>query len=188
MFVCVCHGSLGVDVGFYLISDQQQLRRAATLRRQRAFRPGTRANQESHILLFLAFVFNFGFTDFPATTDILLMFAEFLLHGFRAPKSATNALSSVRTFHLQYGFSTDGFDHHHLALWRRALPLTRRHTPSPAPALPLELLGRLCRAAGELGSIGIAFAALLATTFFSLARLSSLVPVTGADGTAPGSP
>ena len=159
-----------------LFADRARLRRAAGDRRMQAFRPGTRANQLSHVLLFVAFTIHFGFTDFPAAANVLILFAEFLLRGYAAAKSATNAISSLRTFHLLQGFATQGFDHVHLAMWKRALPFTCRHVPSPAPAFPLPLLVRLCAAARDLGGRGVAFAALLATGFFSLARLSSLVP------------
>ena len=105
------------------------------------------------------------------------MFGEFLLRGFVATKSVTNVLSSLRTFHAQFNFPTHGFDHFHFALWKRALPLTRRHVPVPFPAFPLPLLLQLCGEAQLRGSQGLAFASLLATAFFSLARLSSLVPI-----------
>ena len=104
------------------------------------------------------------------------MFAEFLLRSYAASKSVSNALSSLRTFHLIHGHHTLGFDTFEFALWKRALPITRRTAPSPAPPLPLPLLRLLCTKARTDGPRGHAFATLLATAFYSLARLSSLVP------------
>ena len=159
-----------------MVSDKARLRQAALRRRDNAYRPGTQANRWSHALLFIAFTQYFNLTDFPATAISLMLFAEFLLRSYRAHKSVTNALSSLRTFHKICGFSDLAFDHFQLTQWRRALPLTVRSVPRPAPGCPFSLLVRLCSHAGGLGPRGRTFAALAATAFFSLARLSSLVP------------
>ena len=159
-------------------ADLWRLGRSASRRRAQAFRPGTRANQHSHALLFVAFCLYFSVPDFPATATLILLFAEFLIRGSMRPRSVTNVLSSLRTCHGVFGYSTSGFEDMRVVLWRRALPLTVRHTPSPAPPFPLELLVRLCSRARGLGRQGLALAALFSTAFFSLARLSSLLPAT----------
>ena len=65
-----------------------------------AFRPWTRDNQHSHALLYVAFTIYFSFRDIPAAPKTLLCYAEFLLRSYRAAKSVTNALSSVRRLHI----------------------------------------------------------------------------------------
>ena len=137
-------------------------------------------DHHSHILLFLAFTIHFKFPDVPAVAPTLLCFGEFLLRGFTAFKSVLNALASVRHFHVVHNYSTAGFDAPSVALWRRALPLTVRATPGGAPPFPLPLLQRICRLACSLGGgEGRVFAALLSITFYSLARISSLLPASG---------
>ena len=113
-------------------------------------------------------------------TGVLLSFAEFLVRSYKAAKSVTNALSSLRTFHCIYGFTQEAFDDFRLVLWKRALPLTLRNFPSPAPAFSLAEMRSVCLAALRLGRRGATFAALISTAFYSLARLSSLVPDRGA--------
>ena len=149
---------------------------AARRRTGSAFRPGTRANQGSHATLYVAFSLFLQEQDFPASPRHLLRFAEFLLGSLRSHKSVTNALSSLRTFHLQHGFSVEAFSDYRLFLWKRALPATVRHVPSPARAMTREILDRLCSLARSLGHRGEVFSALLALAFASMARLSSLVP------------
>ena len=161
------------------VSDAGLLWKTARARRVQAYRPGTRANHHSHILLFLAFTIHFQFPDVPAVAHTLLCFGEFLLRGFTAFKSVLNALASVRHFHVVHNYSSAGFDAPSVALWRRALPLTVRATPGGAPPFPLPLLQRICRLACSLGGEGRVFAALLSLTFYSLARISSLLPATG---------
>ena len=134
----------------------------------------------SHLLLYTAFTSWFGLPDFPASEGVLLLFGEFLLRTYRAPKAVTNVLSSVRGFHLLHGLPTDGSDHYHLALFRRSLPLTVRHIPARAPPLPFELLEKLCMRAVAGGPLGTVFRALLTTIFFSMGRLSSFVQDGGA--------
>ena len=137
------------------------------------------ANRRSSVTLYAAFTLHFQLADFPAPTHSLLMFAEFLLRTYEAPKSVLNALGSLKTFHLLHGLPTFGFQDFQLSLFRRALPLTVRHIPAQAPPLPLAVLEQLCMSASGLGTEGRAFAALLATTFFSMSRLSSLAPPRG---------
>ena len=162
------------------ITDRDKLREAAARRVGQAFRPGTQANQRSHILLFLAFTLHFGLQAFPAAAKTLLCFGEFLLRTYRAPGSVKNVLASARGFHLLRGFSTLGCDDTRLALFKRALPLTVRHTPAPAPPVTLALLERLCEKALQCGKLGLVFATFLSVLFFSVARASSLLPGTGA--------
>ena len=152
------------------------MRGEARRRRGLAYRPGTRANQNSAVLLYIAFALYFALQDFPALGDALLVFAEFLAGSLRAPKSITNVLSAVRSCHLELGFDASAFDAHGLVLFKRALPLTVRHFPNAAPPLSFQLLERLCRRAGQLGEAGEVFTAFLATLFFAMARASSLLP------------
>ena len=166
-------------------SDLRRLRGAADNRCGQAYRPGTHANRLSHVLLFAAFTDYFQMRDFPASVGTLVYFGEFMTRSFQAPKSITNALSSLRTFHELNGLDESAFSHVRLRLFKRALPLTCRHTPHIAPPMPFALLERLCQAASEGGDMGLVFAALLAVTFFAMARLSSMVPPRGQgfDGT-----
>ena len=152
------------------------MRKAVQARKSQAFRPGTPSNQDSSVKLYIAFSLYFGLEIFPATTQGILLFAEFLTREYRAPKSITNSLSSLRTFHVQRGLPAEAFDHSSLQLWKRALPFTLRDAPRPAAALPLRVLEELVQLARGRGAAGRAFAALLAVGFYSLARLSSLVP------------
>ena len=101
--------------GFLLFSDRRTLREDAVGRMRQAFRPGTRANQRSHVMLFIAFALHFGMRNFPAGVGTLVCFGEFFTCSFRAPKSVTNALALVRAFHLLQGFSTAAFDDTRLA-------------------------------------------------------------------------
>ena len=130
---------------------------AARRRTASAFRPGTKANQRLHVLLYVAFSKFFQETDFPAAAGHLLRFAEFVLRSCRAHWSATNALASVRTFHLQCGFDVQAFADFRLVLWKRALPAMVRHVPWQAPPLPLGLLDRLCALATAIDVEGRVF-------------------------------
>ena len=177
-FVSLRGGVTGLSC--FVVGAKRLLRRAADRQRQ-AYRPGTRANVRSHVLLYLAFARKFGFRDFPATLGALLAFAEFMLLSFTAPKSVLNALASLKHFHLDFQWSVEVFEARELVLWRRALPLTCRHLARPAPPLMLDLLQQLVGLALRLGPEGTVLAALMAFLFASMARLSSLVAGTAAD-------
>ena len=136
-------------------------------------------NVRSHVLLFAAFADHYGFRDFPATASTLTCFGEFLLRSFQAPKSVFNALASVKHFHLDYALPTLAFESRRVALWKRAVSLTVRHVPAGAPPITREVLDKLCCLAARLGELGVVFAALASVLYFSMARLSSLLPQAG---------
>ena len=133
----------------------------------------------SHVLLFIAFADSFGFLDFPVGARTLLAFGEFLLRTYRAPKSVLNAFASLRHFSLDFNLDVSAFQERSVLLWRRALPLTCRHSVSQAPPITLELLERLCLLSDRLGEAGLVFAGLLALLFATMARLSSFLPQYG---------
>ena len=154
------------------------MEQAVRIRTGNAFRPGTRANHRSHVLLYVAFSIHFQLRDFPATPHRLLLFGEFLTRGFRAPRSVTNAFSSLRGFHLDRGLDASAFDARQVSLFCRSLQHTLRHVPTCAPPLTLAVLEQLCILARCRRQAGLVFASLLSVTFFSMARLSSLAPPT----------
>ena len=139
----------------------------ATGRRRKAFRPGTIANQHSLALLYISFTIYFSFVDLPADERTLLCFAEFLLRSFVATKSVTNALSAVKRLHLDLGFSTVAFEAPALECWKKAL-------------LTLAVLRKLSLATYALPTHGSMFRAFFALLFYTMSRLSSLVPPTEA--------
>ena len=107
---------------------------------------------------------------------MLTLFIEFLLRTFRAPRSVTNALAAIRNLHLQLDAPTQAFENYTVLAAVRALPLTLRHQPSPAPPATQHLLRLLARASQDFGLKGLIFFTLCTFAFHSLARLSSLVP------------
>ena len=161
---------------FLCIAGAEQLVRRAADRRREAFRPGTRANVRSHVLLYVAFVHAFSFTDFPTSARVLQAFGEFLLLSCTAPKSVLNALGSVKHFLLDHHLDVAAFADRDLFLWRRALPHSCRHVRAQAPAMPFVLLEQLCVLSLQLGEVGVVFAALVALLFATMARLSSFLP------------
>ena len=130
---------------------------AAAQRLGNAFRPGTMANNRSHVLLFAAFTSHFQLQDFPAAPRSLVLFGEFLLRSFRAPKSVTNAISAVRAFHLDVGLDVGAFGDRQLFLFRRSLPLTSRHVPTQAPPDALSGVGATVHRGQGGGGRGVGF-------------------------------
>ena len=146
-------------------------------RTNQAYRPGTLANQKSHHILYMAFCLKFELSPLPAATDVLQLFVEFLMTTYSSPKSVLNVVSSVKTLHLALQLDTAAFQSYDFSLTKRSLLINVRHFPTRAPPLPPSLLNALVALSLKLGPQGTAFATLLALAFCTLARLSSLVPV-----------
>ena len=169
------------SLSMFCLTGLQDLRRRARDRQSRAFAPGTDKNHLSNFRLFLSFTVFYSLQALPATLSTLLLFIEFLTLSYRAPKAVANALSSVKFHHELQGFSLEVFHHVKLRLALRSLPRTMRLAPRPAARFPTHLLHPLVGAAAGLGVWGLPFRALCLLAFYTFARLSSLVPVEGAN-------
>ena len=120
----------------FSLTGLEQLRRRAQARQAHAFAPGTRSNQISHVRTFLSFTVFFGLQDFPASTDRLLLFLEFLTLTYTSPKAVSNVLASVKLQNERAGFSLQNFVHVSLRLALRSLPFTMRTAVRQAPPFP----------------------------------------------------
>ena len=112
----------------------------------------------------------------PTSADVLCLFIEFLLRSLRSPKSVANAVASVRHLHLELGAPLDVFGSYDVRRALRALPLTVRHIPQPAAPMTASVLRRIVSFCLPFGQRGKTFTALCLVAFYSLARLSSLLP------------
>ena len=149
-------------------------------RQRRAFAPGTRANHSSHLRIFLSFVVFFGLKAFPTPVETLLLFLEFLARHYQSPKAVKNVLVSLRFQHERLGFSFAEFQNLRCRLALRSLAFTMRSHVSQAAPFPRRLLGPLVGAADALGPWALVFKSLVTIAFVTFARLSSLVPPSGA--------
>ena len=162
-----------------LFTGLADLHRRARKRQTLAFAPGTVANHASHLKLFLYFSVHFELRVLPTEADTLLLFIEFLTVSFTSPKAVTNVLASLKFHHQRLGHSLRAFIDFRVKLALRSLPFTMRTHLNQAPPFPRNLLGPLARAAAVLGAWALPFRALVVLAFFTFARLSSLVPVSG---------
>ena len=146
-------------------------------RRKFALRPGTLSNHNTHLVSFVRFCLYFNLLEFPASGLTLSLYAEFLCRSYSAPGSVLNAISSVKFFHLLWSFDLGGFQDFKFSLTKKAIPRSVRYEPSPALPMTLEVLSKICALCDGLGQNGVAFKALCLVGFHTLARLSSLVPI-----------
>ena len=149
-------------------------------RRKFAFRPGTLANHRTHFANFVRFCIFFNLQDLPVSGNTLSLHSEFLFRTYSSPSSILNAISSIKFYHLLLNFDTAGFQDFHFSLTKRALPRSVRTVTNPALPVTLDLLRAICAEAVKLGTHGVAFKALCLISFYTLARLSSLVPASAA--------
>ena len=177
-FFIYCWYSCIVNSYFYhFISDLINLKTAADRRRYLALCPGTHANHNTHLLHYLRFCTFFSLLDFPAAPNTLCLFAEFLIRSYTSHTSVLNALSSVKFYHLLGYFDITSFSNFKFLLTRRAITRSFNFLPNTTSGLDLSKLKLLCNLARSLGAQGKVFATLCITLFFSMARLSSFLPI-----------
>ena len=167
-------------VSFSLFTDVDLagLIRRASRRRWHHLRPGSRINIFVHVRTYLGFCSHFAITDFPASQPVLAAYIEFLLLSFRAPGSVRSYISGLATFHKWMGWDDSVFHSAQLKLTWRAIDLTVRHAPVRSLEIDLADLAVLMSSCSILGSRSLLFRSLLSLLFFSMVRISTLLPPT----------
>ena len=170
---------------FCVFADLLELTQAVSKRRYRAFAAGTHANRWSHFNSYIRFCIFYGLNDLPASDNNLSLFAEFLCRTAISPTSVLNALSSLKAFHFFLDLDTSGFSSYRYQLTRRAISRSFNHQIRQATPLPIQVLRDICFAARTYGEMGLVFETLCLILFFTLSRLSSLVPLSNSSSDLP---
>ena len=139
-------------------------------------RPGSKKNLLVHIRTFLSFCLYYRIPDDSLDVNLLCAYIEFLLNSFRAPSTVRNYISSLATFQSWRGLTTEIFDSLQVSQLWKAIMLTVRHFPRQVHILSIAQLKILLRHAALLGTNYLLFKAFLTLLFFSMVRVSTLIP------------
>ena len=149
----------------------------AGIRRKAYLRPGSRLNILRHFKIFLYFCAHFNLHDACLTPDILCAFIEFLIPCYKSPATIKNVISSVSTVFSWLDRNREVFRHVKLAQMFRSLDLTIRYFPPKPYVLTLSDLHLLSAGAEILGRNAVMFRSFLLMLFFTMVRVSSLLPL-----------
>ena len=162
----------------YFITDSKlaALITMANRRRMNYLRPGSKKNLLVHIRSFLSFCIFYRKPEDSLDVNMLCAYVEFLLNSFSSPSTVRNYISSLATFQSWRGLSTEFFNSLQVSQLWRAIDLTVRHFPRQVHILSVAQFKVLLQHAALLGTNYRLFKAFLTLLFFSMVRVSTLIP------------
>ena len=160
----------------YADSDLKALEKAVRRRKQHAFRPGTRENQRSQMVLFISFCTYFTLEYVNPSEKTLCLYAEFLARSFKSPRTIRNYISGIRLLHKYISVNCTSLHSFDLDLILRALDLTMQHMPNQRIPIDTQTLKDICSICDSLGGIGTVCKVGFLFGYFGFLRQSNLAP------------
>ena len=154
----------------------EKLIHEAGIRRRQYLRPNTRLNIIRHFKLYLCFCMFFGLNTAPLTPTLLCAFIEFLANSYNCPATIRNIVSSVSTVYGWMGWSQAPFRSYLILQMLHALDRTLRYEPRVLYTVTVSDLALLVSSCSILGLNTVMFRAFLTILFYTMVRISSLIP------------
>ena len=139
-------------------------------------RPSTRNNNLSHFKIFVGFCVAYAISDAQLNPHVICAFIEFLTGSYKCPATIKNIVSSVSSVRTWLGLPTDMFHDILVRQMFRAVDITLRYTPKQRVFLGYNQLVRIVQSSTILGVNCVLFRAFILLLFFSMARVSTLLP------------
>ena len=117
-----------------------QLQQDARRMLRSAYATGTFENLNTQWVKFLTFCVEYDLWPFPATTMVLVWYAQYLSRHLKAHASIVAYMSGVKTLHTLLNFSSSGFQGFLLKLTLRGLHRNNTHIVSRALPMTPALL------------------------------------------------
>ena len=147
-------------------------------RRYLYLRPGSRRNQLNYFKTFLVFACYYDISIYQLDPQVICAYIEFLLHSYPCPGTVKNYVSGLSVLCAWLGLDREMFSSFQVKQMWRAVELTVRYKPTPAPPLDLYDLQVLIEASTILGAHQKCFISLITLLFFTMSRISTFLPRT----------
>ena len=166
----------------FLVTEQELLVLRKELRNSKraAFAKGTHRNLQVQWESYLLFCNYFMFTPFPATEEVVTLYAQFLSRSFKSADSIQNYIAGVKTLHniLDITFPEE---HFHLKLSLKGIRKSLAHCPRQMEPMTPEILYRIHAVLDFSSTVHTCIWCLFLFAFFLFARKSNLVPDNNTD-------
>jgi len=159
-----------------LISDLRALYRAAKRRKGAAFRPGTQANQQSQMKLYISFCLHYNLEILQPSSQNVCAYIEFLTRSFKSPDSIRNYVSGIRHLHRLININSDCLESFEVNIMLRALDLTMHHFRKPHTVLTVDIIQKLITKCDRQGPQGLILKTAILFSFYGFLRKSNLAP------------
>ena len=150
-----------------------------------AFAPGTVKNLMSQWKKFANFSKLIRKDTFPISTDLLCLYIQFLSRSLSSPQSVRNYVSGLKTVHLLCSLPFPSYDAVMVKLTFRGLDKLLCHVPRRAVPITPRILVRIGQSLDFNNTDHVVYWCLFLFMFFTFARKSQFVPVSGKDPLLP---
>ena len=124
---------------------------------------------------FLNFLVVTGLAITQVSSQILLCFMEFLVQNQISHINVANYMAALRASFIIYAIPTVAFTDHRLRLFLKSVKINLNFTPTIHSSITVDTLHKICQACTVLPNPEI-FSALYLFSFFSVLRLSNILP------------
>lgn len=162
------------------VAELQFLKKRIKKSRQSAYAKGTFSNLRTQIRAYLLFCDHFGLDPFPANTEVLAYYIQFLALNFRAHGSILNYISGLRFAHVLLGYEFPDIRVPELRLLLRGIARLSLHVVRQAKPVDAALLLRWSRLVDWSCPRSVTMWCISLFAFFLMARKSNLVFSPGA--------
>ena len=160
----------------FAVKELEQLKKDARNTLQSAYALGTFDNLHTQWVKFLRFCVYFQLIPFPASTMVLVWYAQFLSRTHKSHASVVSYLSGVKTLHILLNQSIRGFAGFLLKMTLRGLRRTNTHVVKRAKPMTPTLLRQIHAVLNHNNPIHAIFWGICILAFLLLFRKSNLVP------------
>ena len=110
---------------------------------RRAYVSGTWSNLKTQVRAFFMFCTHFDITAVPASSDTVMLFAQFLSRSFSSPQSIKNYLNGVKFIHILLGHEFVHYKDAHFRMLFRGIERNLVHVPQRASPISIDILRRV---------------------------------------------
>ncbi len=163
-----------------LIISVSALRRLQHDRRtsmRAALASGTKTNLKVQWRSYLIFCEHFSLAPFPASVDVLSLYAQFLSRTFKTVEAIRNYLSGVRSLHLFQGLECPSSSEFELKLVLDGIKRLNPHCPKRARPITPVILNQIRNHLDLSDPVDATYWCAFVLAFFLFLRKSNLVPV-----------
>ena len=152
------------------------MRKEAAHSKNSAYAAGTISNLHSQWKSYLMFCLYFGIQSFPASTDVLCLYAQFLSRSFKSISAIRTYVAGVRTLHLFLNVMLPTSQQFFLNLTLKGISKRLKHVPLQKLPITPDILSHMLLHLDLSVELHLVFWTCCLFAFFLCARKSNLLP------------
>jgi hypothetical protein len=176
LLMTVGNVSLNWSLFLFHLGELTALRKDVAHSKNSAYAAGTLSNLHSQWKSYIMFCLYFGMQSFPATTDVLCLYAQFLSRSFKSISVIKAYVAGVRTLHLFLNITLPTSHQFFLNLTLKGISKRLKHVPLQKLPITPDILSHMFCHLDLSVEVNLVFWTCCLFAFFLCARKSNLLP------------